>query len=222
VSAIQAFDYSVDLLRALLWQYNKAERLEGVLTQKQAWYDENQKEFWSSWARDVFDLRTANAFGMQVWAVILGVKLLIATEPTDPDQPTWGFSSYQQNFGRGNFGQLEAGAVGLTLEQQRLVLRLRYFQLVSRCTNPEINRFMSVVFADLGHVYVQDHLDMSRITYVFDFSLSSQLAQVLESFDMLPRPATVGVDYIVIGRDTFGFGATNENFENGNFIDHSL
>lgn len=219
MSTIQELDYSADILRSLLWQYNKAERLESIQLQKQAWYDDNQKEFWESWYRDVFDLRTANEFGCQVWAKILGMKLVITSAPTNPDQPTFAFGAFNQNFERGNFGASSSGTVGLTLDQQRLVLRLRYFQLITRCTSPEINRYMAMIFGDFGRVFVQDHFDMSRISYVFDFSPGSQLLFIFEQFDLLPRPSTVGIEYIFIARETFGFGAFNQNFENGNFAD---
>lgn len=222
-------------MRALLWQYNKAERLEALIAQKQAFYNVELSAFWNDWIRDVFDLRTANAFGMQVWAAILGIKLSIAGGTPGPDQPTFGFGpgegdeNSNQNFGNGNFSQSGAGSVTLTLEQQRIILRLRYFQLVSRCTVPEINRFMSYVFADLGKVFVQDLNDMSAIVYVFDFTPDPGLAFILEQYDLLPRPATVGMSYIVISRPVFGFGPegtgaenTNQNFENGNFISSTI
>ena len=217
MSTVQDFDFSVDVLRALLWQHNKAERLESLLTQKSAWYSENQSDFWANWTRDVFDLRTANAFGCQVWAAILGLKLTIPTSPTNPDAPAFAFGTLRQNFGRGNFGQSGSGSVSLTVEQQRLVLRLRYFQLISRCTVPEINRFMALIFGDLGRVYVQDLNNMEHVVYVFDFTPGSQLTFIFEQYDLLPRPAAVGVSTIVIARPVFGFGALNQNFENGNF-----
>jgi len=222
VSAIQRFDYSVNLLRALLWQHNKAERLEAIMRAKQAWYDENQSEFWESWFRDVFDLRTADEFGCQVWAAILGVKLTISSDPTNPDKPTFGFAPFGQNFTNGNFGQQGSGTISLTVEQRRLVLRLRYFQLVTRCTTPEINRFMASLFGPYGPVFVQDLNDMSAIVYVFGFSLGSQLRYILQQYDVLPRPATVGISYIVVARPTWGFGEFNKNFENGNFPSHTL
>lgn len=217
MSTIQSLDFSADILRSLLWQYNKAERLEKIQFSKQAWYDENQRDFWANWYRDVFDLRTANEFGCQVWARILGMKLAISSDPTNPDQPSFSFGALRGNFERGNFGQSGAGTVVLTLEQQRLVLRLRYFQLITRATTPEINRFMSMIFAGTGAVFVQDHLDMSRITYVFDFAPGSQLYYIFEKFDLLARPSTVGIEYLFIARETFGFGAFNQNFENGTF-----
>lgn len=222
MSTIQRFDYSVNLLRALLWQHNKADRLESLMRAKQDWYAENQTDFWESWYRDVFDLRTASAFGCQVWAAILGLKLSISTDPTNPAKPTWGFGPYGQNFNNGNFGQQGSGTVTLTVEQQRLVLRLRYFQLVTRCTTPEINRFMASAFGEFGNVYVQDANDMSAITYVFDFALGSQLTFILRTYDVLPRPSTVGIAYILAARPTWGFGDFNRNFNNGNFANHDL
>lgn len=455
---IQAFDYSIDLLQAILWQYNDAAKLQSLLEQKQTWYDEQYSEFWEDWYRDVFDLRTANDFGLSVWAILLNIPLTITTNlspsaniwgfgpyPTftrassgtyydnagllvsagndvpryayDPhtlqyagllyeaaatnqllrsqefdnaswgkvrstvtanatiapdgtltaeklvidataanshyvSQPTvktyvpgdvvtfsyhikksdynfhilrfitggaivssvsaalnlvtgvisgvsagisthleilpngyyrfgitftctgsgvvnalsylsetgtitittptagfgtflWGAqledgpnmtsyiptlgataaraadlltantSGFRKNFNRGNFAPSTSG-IKLTLAQKRLVLQLRYFQLVTRGAIPEINRFLNYVFADFGKVYVLDGLDMS-INYVFTFLPPSQLRFVLESFDVLPRPAAVGVNYVVLVRDTFGFGPFHTNFNRGNF-----
>lgn len=216
MTTIQSLDFSVNILRALLWQYNNAPRLEALLTQKQAWYDEEQTEFWSNWVVDVFDLRTANAFGMKVWAIILGLPLVVSVGPSETTAPAWGFGALRQNFGRGNFGRSGSGTISLTLEQQRLVLRLRYFQLVGRCNVPEINKFMIAVFGDQGLVSVTDNLDMT-MSYTFGFAIDSQLAFVLRNFDLLPRPSTVGIDYAVLARPVFGFGVYNRNFFDGNF-----
>jgi len=101
MSQIQTFDFSVDLLRALLWQHNKAERLESLLRQKQAWYDANQSGFWTDWIADVFDLRTANDFGLAVWAVILDIPLVVASSVDPDDKPIWGFGQYRENFNKG-------------------------------------------------------------------------------------------------------------------------
>lgn len=144
---IQSLDFSVDVLRALLWQYNDAARLEGLLRQKQAWYDGNQKSFWENWITDVFDLRTANAFGCAVWAIILDIPLSVTSED-DLDKPTWGFDIYRENFTNGNFSSTQAS--GLSLDQKRTILRLRYFQLVSKGAVPEINNFLKYLFGNQG------------------------------------------------------------------------
>jgi len=214
VTTTQTLDLSVDLLRALLWQYNDATKLQGLLQAKQAWYDANQTGFWSDWVRDVFDLRTANDFGLSVWAILLDIPLVVTTPP-QAAKPLWGFGSNHVGFTRGNFAAISGS--GLTTEQRRLVLRLRYFQLTTRATVSEVNAFMAELFKDFGPVYVSDGLNMTA-RYVFGFPLGAQLEQVLSEYDLLPRPAGVAVDYIVtVDAAGWGFGRYHETFNNGNF-----
>lgn len=212
----EQLDLSVDMLQSLLWQHNEAANLTALLEKKQAWYDENYTQFWLDWIRDVFDLRTANAFGRQVWARILGVPLQVALPPGSG--PTFGFGAFNQNYNNGNFGTPNGSTVALTPEQERAVLQLRYFKLISRPTVPEINRMLKMVFAPFGNAWVLDSLDMSFVVYTFDFTPGSQLVFLLEQYDILPRPAAVGVRYVVASRDVFGFGEFNKNYENGNFL----
>jgi len=212
---IQQFDFSVDLLRALLWQYNDAERLEGLLRQKQTWYDTNQTGYWEDWVRDVFDLRTANDFGLAVWAIILNIPLAIASQGDAVDKPIWGFGVYREPFTHGNFAAIASSS--LTTEQKRLVLRLRYYQLTTDGAVPEINRFFKYLFEPLGQAYVVDGYAMNA-RYVFGFPLTSELELVLTQYDLLPRPAGVRVDFVIIGEaDGWGFGRYHESFNNGNF-----
>lgn len=214
MAQIQTFDFSVNLLRALLWQYNDALNLQGLLERKQNWYDTNQQQFWTDWVADVFDLRTANDFGLAVWAIILDMPLVVEA-PADGDKPIWGFATDDENFANGNFGATPI--IALTTEQKRLVLRLRYFQLVNRGCVPEINDFMAYLFANDGPVYVTDGYNMNA-RFVFNFPIDSKLDFVISQFDLLPRPAAVSVDYVVIGEaDGWGFGRYHETFNNGNF-----
>ena len=211
---IQAFDFSINLLRAMLWQYNDAAKLEAIVQQKQDWFDSENRDFWDDWAIDVFDLRTANDFGLSVWTIILDMPLRITNDPLS-DRVIWGFATDDENFTNGNF----EGSSGFSLntEQVRLILRLRYFQLVTRGCAPEVNAFIGTIFSDLGSVYVADGLNMTA-RYIFGFSLSPELEAVLSFFDLLPRPAGVLVDYAVIpDTDGWGFGRFHFNFNNGNF-----
>lgn len=216
---IQELDYSVDLLRALLWQYNEAPNLEGLLTQKQAWYNTNQSAFWQDWERDVFNLETANDFGLAVWAIILNAPVFISVE-AGATRKTFGFGVYHENFNRGNFSSGGGGSIaGLTMEQSRLLLRLRYFNMTMRPSVSNINAFMNRLFADMGTVAVLDNHDMT-CTYAFLFKLPSVLEYVFsnwETFDALPRPAGVSLNITTVPRETFGFGEFHANFNNGNF-----
>lgn len=212
MAAVQRFDYSVDLLRALLWQYEEAAGLQSILRQKASWYDVNQVGFWEDWQRDVFDLTTANEFGCAVWGVILNIPLSLSL-PGTGDRPVWGFGVNNLNFERGNFGRLSSGVASLTLEQKRLVLRLRYLQLISDGSAVWSNFVMQNIF---GGGYVVDNLDMTA-SYVFTRGISSTLAQVLIDFDLLPRPAGVKITILPGDLEVFGFGPNNQNYENGQF-----
>lgn len=209
---IQEFDFSVDLLRCVLWQYNDAARLQTLISKKQEWYTKNQTEFWLNWIRDVFDLRTANDFGLAVWGKILRESREAYVGGTSADYPAFGFGQYRRNFGRGNFRRANAGYVRLGMEQYRLLLQLRYYKLISRGTVPEINAFMKRLFQDQGRVYVLDPLDMSFAVYVFNFAPTFWQRFVLEDIDALPRPAGVGASVRVVTRKTFGFGPHHINF----------
>lgn len=210
----QALDFSVNLLRALLWQHNDAARLQALVQQKQDWYNVENQGFWEAWVRDVFDLRTANDFGLSVWTIILDMPLKIIGGG-EGGQDFWGFAADDENFTHGNFTGL--ASVALDSEALRLVLRLRYFQLVTRGTVPEVNAFLGGLFSDFGPVYAIDGLDMTA-RYAFGFPLTPDLETVLSNFDLLPRPAGVKVDYVIIPEaDGWGFGRFHLNFTNGNF-----
>lgn len=220
VDNIQLFDFSINLLSALLWQHNDAVNLQSLMQQKQSWYEENQTKFWQDWLVNVFDLRTANQFGIVVWSIILDFPLYINLAPAG-DYENWGFGDNNQNFGNGNFASANGTSIQLPLETQRLALQLRYFQLCNSGTVPEINRFMNFVFNQFngspdGTVYLQDNNNMTQI-YKFNFVLSWDLVFLLQNYDILPRPCGVAQTYIDATSKTFGFGKDRVNFSGGNF-----
>ncbi|UVE47620.1 DUF2612 domain-containing protein [Pseudomonas chlororaphis] len=213
---VQAITCSLDAMRALLWQHDNAEKLKSLITLKQQWYELNHCQFWSNWYRDVFDPRTANDFGLGVWARILNISLGVEV-PSSRNKAAFGFGTHHKNFENGNFARAYTSEQSLTIDQKRLVVRLRYFQLTSRGTVPEINDFLKELFGDHGLVWVHDSLDMTYATYFFGFQPDSQLSFITELYDLFPRPAGVGVRFIVQPRDAFGFGVNNLNFNNGSF-----
>lgn len=214
-STIQQFDYSVNLLRALLWQYNEAGNLQSLLEEKQAWYDDNQEGFWQDFYTNIFDLRTANDFGLQVWSIILGQPLFINI--ADTGEPTWGFGALHENFTRSNFAASASATHRLPTATARILLQLRYFQLISSGTVPETNRALKWIFEEnYGVAWLNDNHDMTQF-YTFTFALPSDLVFIFNNFDVLPRPAGVGSSYRVIVEDAFGFDEDHANFDNGNF-----
>lgn len=191
---VEQFDYSVNLLRAILWQYEDAEKLKALIQAKQDWYEKNQTQFWSDWFSNVFNVDTANDFGLAVWGRILDVGLGLNVESTI-GLPHFGFGIHHQNFNNGPFARATNGEQALSTDQKRLIIKLRYFQLISRGAVTEINQFMGELFSPYGSVYVRDGLDMT-MTYVFKFQPTSQIQTVL-NMGLLVQPAAVEVNYVI-------------------------
>lgn len=213
---IQTFANDLDVKIGLLWQHNAADKLHALLSGKQAWFDRNHGKFWNDWYHDVFDLRTANEFGCQVWAQILGLRLVSSSEVGGTP---FGFNG--ENFDNGTFTAISSNDVVLPVDLQRIVLRLRYYQLVSKHNAAEVNRVLNYIFKDYGPIYVRDNLNMS-ITYVFGFVPDPRLIKFIEDNDLLPRPSTVEVSYITVAKSAFGFGDTNKPFDQGSFVNLEL
>jgi len=212
IDTIEKFDFNIDTLTAILWQYDQADNLKQLLTDKNSWLAEYYTQFWNDWIFDVFDLRTANLFGLTIWSIILDFPLYVSLTPLDPAVPLWGFNAYltpppppfdlentYQNFENGNLAP--ANTLSLTEDEQRIVLQLRYYQLVTRgavgATDAlGVNQFLNYVFGDLGGVWMLDNLDMT-ITYVFNYTPSNNLLDIIESNFLLPKPAGVALNYIL-------------------------
>jgi hypothetical protein len=243
MATIQPFDYSVNLLKAILWQYDQAPNLLSLLNQKQDWYNLNQTQFWTDWYNNVFNLQTANLFGLAVWSIILNVPLYVPLNPDPSDKPIWGFndnSAYPTlentytNFFGGNFSTL-GDVITLTEEEQRFLLRLRYYQLITRGEVGDINDFLNYLVTTsnigfTGQMYALDGLDMSMRYIITVADFPDSLLDILIKLDVLPRPAGVLISGVVVnGGVTWGFNAYDPtypilensytNFSNGNFYD---
>lgn len=192
MTTIETFDYSANILRALLWRNNAAPNITALIQNKQDYFDSDSQDFWTAWAIDVFDMRTANEFGLNVWSIILGFPISIITTEPPPPNSNWGFGPNRLNFNNGNFTPL--GGFPLTLEDARIVLRLRYYQLTTNGNISALNLMLEDIFSTQGLAYVTDGLDMTLI-YVFDFVVPSSLQSVFSLLDILPRPAGVSVSF---------------------------
>src|SRR5690554_6298299 len=210
----QAFDFSVNLMRSILWQYEGAPKAIALAQADQDFIDQNHSEFWDNWITDVFDLTTANAFGLAVWARILDLPISI-TEVRNVED-VWGFGVYNENFENGGFGVAADTDLMLDVESARQLLRLRWVQLTMRPTVPNINRALEDILGP-GIVEVIDEYDMLYATYFFQRTPDYKLRRLLERTNVLPRPSTVGVQWVVQVRLAFGFGEHHLNFNNGSF-----
>lgn len=160
----------INLEKTILWQYDKATRLTRVVLSKENWYKQNVTNFIVGFLIDIFNLKTANDFGLSVWGKIL-------------------------NFPRQVTNKNNNSIINLTTEQYRFLLLGQILKFKMSCTIPEINRYLRIIFneQDNKNVYVTDNHNMT-ITYTLNPQvLSEEISDLIENYDFLPRPAGVKV-----------------------------
>lgn len=208
---IQLFDFSINVLKVIPWMADQSPNLRGLLEKYQLWYTAEHTAFWSAWERDVFNLNTANDFGLNVWSIILDLPLYIPVEASPKDYPAFGFADFGMNFDNGNFATDSDYVASLTTEQKRQLLKLRWWQITSSGTIPDINRAMADVFGS-GTAYALDGHDMT-ISYIFLEDLPDSMFSIIQKFDIVPRPSGVRANYLIQPRRAFGFDPYGENFD---------
>lgn len=182
----------IDLNDCYLWQYEQAEKLKKILQNKQAFLDKNVKQFWDDWVKNVFNIDTANTFGLELWGRFLGV----------------GRPSYVD----------EGQTIDFTDEQYRTVLKGRVMLMMSNGSIPSINKYLNYLFPNKA-VFVVDYFTM-EINIVFYYTPTAAEMAIIKSDGFLPRPAGVKVNYVIIPpEEVFGFyGQEMAPFDQGTFL----
>lgn len=185
-------DPSIDLKQCILWQYQNSANLKSLILSKEEWYQTHQSQFWQDWYDNVFNIDTANDFGLSVWGQILKFSRNVTAKD--------GSQHY------------------LTTEQYRMLLKGQVIRFGMGATAPEINKWLSVVFAGKGASYCLDSYDMTAIPFVFRAQPTEEIKWLLGNIDFFPRPAGVGYQVRIIPTTVFGFnGSGLKPFNQGVF-----
>ena len=144
--------FNGDMEQSIKWLQQKAPKLLSLIDQKKTWYNQYHSQFWSQWETNVFDIKTANNFGLMIWCIILGVNA--GDLGLYPNNASFAFGEERANFVDpsvpsqnigGNFYGAGASVVG-SLDEIRKVLQLRYVALVSRGNIAFINKMLRYIF----------------------------------------------------------------------------
>jgi len=190
------FEYtpSIDFEKHIFWQYNDAENLKKLVSQKQDWYKTNQEDFWTNWVQNVLTISSANDYGLAIWGNLLQTPR------------TW---------------LVNGENVTLTTQQYRTLLIARLRLLSIKGTVEEINEILNFLFSQYGRAYVIDNQDMT-ITYKFNFNLTDLQLEILRNLTLLPRPAGVEMEVIAVSKNVFGFnGSEAQPFDQAPFAVYS-
>jgi hypothetical protein len=212
MSTKAVFDFDLDS-KPITWRYDKATTLKQIIQNREAYYNSKIKPFLTGFNADLMDLSTASELGIAIWAKILNFPVSIISE--EDSDLFFGFGADRQNFNsESNFWGLEPSVPPLFLEEARIILKLRYWRLVSPCVPYIDNAFFDAAFG--GDLKCIDNKNMT-VAYLWrEPTFSDKLAQILIKNDLLPRAAGVELELLEAG-NTFGFGVDRLNFGNGNF-----
>jgi hypothetical protein len=140
----------------------------------------------------LWDIDTAQGFGLDVWGRIVGVQRSLYIT----DEPYLGFSASTDAvpFGQGAFYNAARISPNFSLSNAayRQLIMAKAALNISNSSIPAINAILRALFPDYGNVYVRDNGDMT-MTYVFGSALSKIDYAIVTQSGVLPRPAGVSV-----------------------------
>jgi len=149
--------YNGDLTQALKWLQNNAPNIQSLVNQKANWYTQFNDQFWADWETNIFNISTANPFGIMIWCIILNVPAsLFGLYVTG--QTSWAYGANRQNYVYsalhvesnpntvgGNFYGGENTTI-VNIQEARWVLMLRCAALVSNGRLSYINQMLKFIF----------------------------------------------------------------------------
>lgn len=195
---IANFDFKCDLSPVVLWQYQNAARIKGLVANQQKFLDTAITEFAEVLNKDFLNLQTCNADGLALWGALLQTP-----RPVYEDE-----NGKTQTF---------------TDEQYRLLLRARIYLLTFDGSARALNEFFHILFPNL-QVVIEDNYDMTATISILNEPDPSIAILFKYPFvdTFLPRPAGVQYKTKTGAEDTtkiFGFdGSGLQPFDQGTFV----
>lgn len=182
---LDVFDFEENLINNVIWQYDNAEKLKGLIQSKNEYYSENLNQFWQAIVNDFLNINTATDWGLNLWGQIL-----------------------QKN----RIYNVDGQTITISTELYRRLILGELQLLHSNGTIPEINQYLNFVFKNDENPtfksYAFDNNNMT-IQYVLNFEPTQEELALIYARTILPTPAGV-LDriYILEQSKIFGFYGT--------------
>lgn len=208
-------DIPLDLSKCWLWQYDNAPFLNGIMNNLNQFAQDNIVKFYQDWFNNVFNLQTANTFGLEVWGRILGTPRPMINPQNfgldkdgnirlyNPTTQLW-YLIWAANpqFRVSLDGILEVATLGITDEAYKRILLSRILLYYMRGTLPEIQRYFETLFPD-SSVQVSSRNNMTY-DVIFSRPLNNEDFSILTFDKVIPEVSGVKASSIVISQN-FGF-----------------
>ncbi len=214
----------INLAQTILAQYANSPTLMALLANFNANLDpsSNINNFYS----EIWDLQTAQGYGLDLWGRIVGVNRLI-TLPSSLQANLGFFESHsEQPFGQAPFfnGITPSSFYELTDTQFRALIQTKALSNLAGGDARSINAVLQAIFGSYGPAYVSE-VGAMTMYIVFEFLLSPLQQSILLQAGIIPRPAGVQA-YLLNGVDVagnFGFAGTGlQTFGHGSLFAGNL
>jgi len=152
----------------------------------------------------IWNIDTAETYGLDVWGAIVDVS---RTLPVTNNSTFFGFSEAlidgvqtvtdPQPFGQAPFysGKSNTDTVTLSDPVYRKLILMKAMANITDCTIPNINTLLMQMFGDRGRAYVVNDGGL-KMSYVFEFTLTTAELAIIQSSDALPSPPGVAVSIV--------------------------
>jgi hypothetical protein len=211
----------LEVARTIISQYANSATLRALIESMDGAIDPraNFEAFYSY----VWNVNTAQGWGLDNWGRIVGVSRLLHI-PNDAD--TFGFVNTSvpqdwQPFNQGTFygGNGATQTYILPDDTYRVLILTKALANITATTARGLNTLLRMLFPNRGRAYVIDNGGMS-MTFVFKFSLSAAEYAILTESGVMPHPAGVAYNVVVVAGRHFGFRGNSRAtpFNDGTFF----
>jgi Protein of unknown function (DUF2612) len=204
------------LAASVMKQYSNSATLLALLECFDQWVD--VARFSDQFLLNVWDISTAQGFGLDIWGRILGQSRYIQVEQTPGDNFGFNINAHAgtqwQPWSQAPwFGGAAAGTTAFPLQDDyyRQLLLVKAAANIASCDCPSINALMRAMFGDRGRCYVgYDPLNPMHIGYHFEFFPTPVEKSIIQS-GLFPQPAGTTAQFIyqTLSYNPFGFAGAN-------------
>ena len=210
VSAI-AVTPNLDL--TVISQYAQSPVLMQMIADFSQWFDQSAN--WNNFYLYVWNIDTAQGFGLDFWGKVLGVTRYLLLPVTAEFLGLTGSdgtaSGYPFDVGVFFDGSTDTQTYALPDQDYRMLLYAKAFANICRTCIPVMNQLLRLLFSSYGDAYVLDDGGM-QMTYYFGWALTPIQSAIVSSSGVLPVPTGVAVVVsAAIITTEGGVEITNEN-----------
>lgn len=182
--------------QTILSQYANSPALCGIID---AWNQAlDPAALIDQWYALVWNVRTAQGYGLDVWGHIVGVSRVLSIASVDYLGWREANDLTEEGFNQAPWysGAEATSNYRLSDDGYRQLIYAKALANISDGSVLSINTILTTLFAGQGDAYIKDNGDMT-MTYVFRFVPTDVQVSIIQNSGVLPRPAGVGVSYSI-------------------------